>query len=146
MVTGKAQPRDMPTGDIAKAQRPARFNDALERCAAGIGCAEDAAHAATGDVRDANVMLLKDSQDAKVRKSAGKAPAQGESNAWPHGRHPCTQGHLLLRGMAPLPHSYKMPAGAVLSYGLPVLSKQYECTSIGLLFRSGNQSETVRTY
>ena len=64
MVAGQAQAGNAPAGDISETQRPASLHDALERGPTGVGRAEDAAHAASGDVRNLYIVLLKYFKDA----------------------------------------------------------------------------------
>ena len=107
LVARKTQPRHAPPRDVAEAHRPADLDNALERRAARISRAEDAAHAAARDVGHSDLALLQDFQDAKVRKSPRKAPTQGQSDAWPLGRCPCPRVHLLLRRMVLRLHGEK---------------------------------------
>jgi hypothetical protein len=72
LVAGQSQAGNTPAGDVAKAQRPARLHNARERRAAGVSSAQDAAHAGPGNVRDGDLILFKDLEDAEVCKTAGE--------------------------------------------------------------------------
>ena len=86
LVAGEAEARNAPTGDVAKAERAARCNDSLERRAARVGGAEDAAHASSRDMRDRDLVLFEHLQNPEMRETARKASAEGEAHAWPSSR------------------------------------------------------------
>jgi hypothetical protein len=72
VVAGQAQAGDVPAADVAKLQGPAGRHDASQWGAAGIGRAENAAHAGARDAGYRNVMLFEDLQNAEVREAARK--------------------------------------------------------------------------
>src|SRR6266850_1191333 len=86
MVAGEAEARNAPTSDVAKAERAASSNDSLERRAARVGGAEDAAHAGSRDVGDRDLVLFEHLQNPEVRETARKASPEGEAHAWPNRR------------------------------------------------------------
>jgi hypothetical protein len=77
LIACQAESRDAPTGDVAESQRAASINDAGQRRAASVGGAQDAAHAGSCDVRDGDVILLEDLQDAKMGEPARETSAKG---------------------------------------------------------------------
>jgi hypothetical protein len=75
VIAGEPQPRNAPPGDVAETKRAASSNDAREGRAAGIGRAENAAHARAGDIRNWNAILLENLQDAEVGESTSESAA-----------------------------------------------------------------------
>jgi hypothetical protein len=75
VIAGEPQPRNAPPGDVAETKRAASSNDTREGRAAGIGRAENAAHARAGDIRNWNAILLKNLQDAEVGESTSESAA-----------------------------------------------------------------------
>ena len=121
LIACQAESRDAPTGDVAEAERAASINDARKWRAAGVGGAQDAAHAGSRDVRDGDVILLEDLQDAQMGESARETSAEGEADACPAGHTGCTfvQG---LAGSVPVPrHTGRMSGRTTSSYGASVL-------------------------
>lgn len=64
VIAGEAEAGDAPPSDVPEANRTAGGNDARERRAAGVGCAENASDATAGNIRDGDVILLEDLQNA----------------------------------------------------------------------------------
>jgi hypothetical protein len=85
LITCQAEAGNAPTGDVPEAQCTAGLDDACKRRATGVSRAEDAAHARPRDVRDGDVILLEDLQDAEMREPARETSAKGESDACPVG-------------------------------------------------------------
>jgi hypothetical protein len=75
VIAGEPQSGDAPPGDVAETERAASRNDARERRPAGVGRAENAAHARASDVRNWNVILLENLQDAEMRESTRESAA-----------------------------------------------------------------------
>ena len=75
VIAGEPQPGNAPPGDVAETERAASSNDARERRPAGVGRAENAAHARTSDIRNWNVILLEHLQDAEMSESTGEPAA-----------------------------------------------------------------------
>jgi hypothetical protein len=73
VITGQAQARNSPPGDVAETKRTASGNDAGERRSTGIGRSEDAAHARASDIRNGNAILLENLQDAKMGEPASES-------------------------------------------------------------------------
>ena len=64
MIAGKPKAGNTPARDITEFEVAACSENLGQRGAACIGCAEDTADAGAGDVRDGNVVLFEDLQDA----------------------------------------------------------------------------------
>jgi hypothetical protein len=75
VIAGKTQPGDSPSCDVTETQRTASSNDASEGRATGIGRAKDAANAGAGDIRNWNVILLEDLQNAEMGESTRESAA-----------------------------------------------------------------------
>jgi len=75
VIAGEPQPGDAPPGDVAETERAASSNDARERRPAGVGRAENAAHARASDTRNRNAILLENLQDAEMGESTGESAA-----------------------------------------------------------------------
>jgi hypothetical protein len=75
VIAGEPQPGNAPPGDVAETERAASSNDARERRPAGVGCAENAAHARASDMRNWNAILLENLQDAEMGESTGESAA-----------------------------------------------------------------------
>jgi hypothetical protein len=75
VIAGEPQPGNAPPGDVAETERAASSNDARERRPAGVGRAEDAAHARASDMRNWNAILLENLQDAEMGESTGESAA-----------------------------------------------------------------------
>lgn len=80
MIACQAKAGNAPTSDVAKFQVAASCQNLRQRRAARIGCTENAANARPSDVGDGDVILLKDLQHAKVRKSPRKPTAKGDTD------------------------------------------------------------------
>jgi hypothetical protein len=79
VIAGEPQPGNAPPGDVPETERAASSNDARERRAAGIGRPENAAHARASDIRNWNVILLENLQDAEMGESPGESAAQSQA-------------------------------------------------------------------
>src|SRR5215471_10988556 len=86
MVAGQPQTRDVPACDIAKPDRAARRQNSRQRGAARVRCPKYAPHAGPRNVRNPNVVLLKNLQRAKVRESARESAPQRQPDAGPRFR------------------------------------------------------------
>jgi len=86
MVAGEAEARNAPTSDVAKAERAASSNDALERRAARVGSAEDAAHTGSRDMGDRDLVLFEHLQNSEMREATRETSTEGEAHAWPNRR------------------------------------------------------------
>jgi hypothetical protein len=75
VIAGEPQPGNAPPGDVAETKSAAGSNDARERRPAGIGRAENAAHARASDIRNWNAILLENLQDAEMGESTSESPA-----------------------------------------------------------------------
>ncbi len=75
MIAGEPQTGYAPPGNITEANCAAGGNDTRERCTAGVGCAENAADASAGNMRDGDVILFEDLQNAQMSESAREAAA-----------------------------------------------------------------------
>ena len=75
VIAGEPQPGNAPPGDVAETERAASSNDARERRPAGVGRAENAAHARASDIRNWNAILLENLQDAEMGESTGESAA-----------------------------------------------------------------------
>jgi len=73
VIAGQPQPGNSPPGDVPEAKRTASGNDARERRAAGIGRAENAAHARASDIRNWNAILLENLQDAEMGEATSES-------------------------------------------------------------------------
>src|SRR2546429_3069230 len=81
MIAGEAEARNAPSRDIAKLDVTASRQDLSERSAARVRRAQNAAHACARDMRNRNVILFEDLQDAKVREAARKTAAECNADA-----------------------------------------------------------------
>jgi len=86
VIAGQSQPGNSPSGDVAETKRAASGNDARKRRAAGIGRAENAAHARTCDARNWDAILLENLQDAEMGESTSESPAKSQAKTWSFGR------------------------------------------------------------
>ena len=127
VIAGKPQTGNAPPGDVTKTDRTAGGDDARERRAAGISRAENAAHACARDIRDRDVILFEDLQDAEMGKAARKSAAQSEAQSCPsgQGRWPSVPF-----GMIGTCHDIRMSSTDALPNGPCVLKKRYERTSV----------------
>ena len=64
LVACKTQARNAPAGDVSKAERAAGGDNARERRATRVGRAENTAYAGSRDVRDGDLILFEDLQNA----------------------------------------------------------------------------------
>ena len=128
MVAGKAEARNPPTSDVAKAERAARCKDALERRAAGVGGAEDAAHTGSRDMGDGDLVLFEHLQNAEMRETARKASTEGEAHAWPSRRGYGTPVQELALRILVARHERRMTGTLPSTNGPRGLKKQYRCT------------------
>src|SRR6267154_3892711 len=142
VITGKAQPRNAPPGNIAQAQGPASRYDARQRRAASVGRAQDASHAGSRDTRYRYVVLFQHPQDAQMRKSPRKAASQSQSNPWPCGRCcPLERAKYVV-----IRHALRMPASPSPAYGSHVPKKQYLCTSLCEALKNAEIVSPVLSY
>ena len=81
MIAGEAEARNPPARDIAKLDVAASRQDLSERSAARVRRAQNAADACARDMRNRNVILFEDLQDAKVREAARKTAAERDADA-----------------------------------------------------------------
>lgn len=130
MVAGQTETGDAPACDIAEAKSAARIDDASKGRAAGVGCAENAAHTGSRDVRNGNLVLLEDLQNAQMGKASRKSSTESESYPWPRGRRGWTLVQCLLRRMRLPDHRQRMTGAEFFIYGPAVLEKQYDCTAM----------------
>jgi hypothetical protein len=146
VIAGQAQTGNAPTRDIAKTQCAASSNDAREWRAAGVGRAEDAAYARSGNVRDGYLVLLEDLQNAKVREPARESSSKGQSNAWPSGRCCWTRVQGVALGRIVARHERSMTGKVPCSYGPRVPQRQYQCTSMETAGNRAKKRQTVPSY
>ena len=90
MIAGETEARNAPAADVAKFESAAGGDDASQRSAAGVGCAENAADARARDARNRYAILLENLKNAEMREPARKAAAESDSDAWPNGQWGCT--------------------------------------------------------
>ena len=90
MIAGEAEARNAPATDVAEFESAAGGNDAREGSAAGVGRAEDAANARSRDAGNRDAALLENLKNAEVSKTARKAAAESDPDAWPSGQLSCT--------------------------------------------------------
>jgi hypothetical protein len=128
LITCQAEPGNAPTGDVPEAERAASLHDARKRRATGIGGAEDTAHAGSRDVRDGDVVLFEDLQNAYVREAARETSAKGEADACPAGHGGCTLVQGLGRRAPMRSHARRIAGCTAFSYGSSVPKEQYFCT------------------
>ena len=83
MVAGETKAGDAPAGEIAKANGAANSEYASEWRATGVGCAKNAAHAGSCDVRNGDVVLFENFENAQMSKAAREAAAKRQANALP---------------------------------------------------------------
>ena len=81
MIARQAEARNAPACDVAKFDVAASRQDFGEGSTASVGSSENAADACPGNVRDGNVVLLKDLQDAEMGEAAREAPAEGYADS-----------------------------------------------------------------
>jgi len=72
LIACQAKPRDTPAGDIPQAERAARLNYARKRGPTGVRSSKDAAHARPRDVRDGDMVLFENLQNAEMRETSCK--------------------------------------------------------------------------
>jgi hypothetical protein len=140
------EPGDAPTGDVSNAEGTAGFNDARKRRATRVGGAEDTAHAGSGDVRDGDVVLLEDLQNAEMREAARETTAKGEAEACSIGHGNWTFVQRFVRSVPVPRHASRIAGRASYSYGAGVLKKQYFCTAMETGEKSISESLTVPSY
>jgi len=85
LIACQAEPGDAPAGDVTKAERTAGLDDARKRRATGISSAQDAPHARPCDMRDGDVVLFEDLQNAEMREAARETSSKSQANPWPFG-------------------------------------------------------------
>jgi hypothetical protein len=75
VIAGEPQPGNSPAGDVPKTKSTAGGNDARQRGSACIRRTENAAHAGPSDMRDGNVILFENLQNAEMREATREAAA-----------------------------------------------------------------------
>jgi|SRR6266852_2002873 len=146
MIARQAEPGDSPTGNVPETERTAGLNDARKRCATGVGSSQDAANAGSRDVRDGNVILFEDLQNAEMREAAREASAKSEADACPAGHGGWTVVQWLAR-IVPVPrHAHRIAAGASFYYGSSVPEEWYFCTSMETGRKAMFRCATVPSY
>src|SRR6266436_197155 len=130
LIAGQAEARNAPTGDVPEAELAAGLNNMRERCTTGVGSTQDAPHTRSCNMRDGNVVLFEDLQNAQVCEAARETAAKGKADACPPGHRGCT----FVQGFAhrvPLPrHAHRIAGWASLSYGSHVPKERYFCTGV----------------
>jgi hypothetical protein len=121
LIACQAEPGNAPTGNVPEAKRAARLHDARKRRATGIGGAEDAAHAGSRDVRDGNVVLFENLQNAEMREAARETSAKGQADAYPPGHGGCTLVQGPKRKAPRRGHARRIAGRIAFSYGSSVL-------------------------
>ena len=89
---------------------------------------QDAAYAGARDVRDRDVVLLQDLQNAEMSEAARETSAKGEADACPPGRGDCTFVQGLTRRVTVPRHINRIAGKTSWSYGPGVPKEQYFCT------------------
>jgi hypothetical protein len=146
LIACQAEPGDAPTGDIPEAQGTAGLNDARKRRATGVGSAQDAAHAGSRDVRDGDVVLFEDLQNAEMREAARETSAKREADACPVGHGDCTFVQDFARSVPVPRHTSRIAGKTSSSYGSRVPKKQYFCTPMEIARESMLASLPVPSY
>lgn len=111
----------MPAGKIAKLNFAACGNYFSKRRAAGAGGRESAAHAATGQARERDVVILENAQDTEMGEGSGKATTEGQANARAKGRAVGKERGRMERAR----HQLRMTAQAGIEDGPLVLKAKY---------------------
>src|ERR1700693_3216843 len=83
MIAGQAEARNVPARDIAKFKRAAGGHDLRQRRAARVGGAENAADTRACNVRNGDVILFKNLQNAEMREAASKTSTKRKGHTWP---------------------------------------------------------------
>ena len=76
LIASQAESRHAPPRNVTKTKSAAGLDDTRQRCAAGVGSSQDAAHAGPRDVRDGDLVLLEHLQDAKMREATRETSAK----------------------------------------------------------------------
>jgi hypothetical protein len=142
VIASQAEAGNSPAGDIAETNCAAGRNDARERRAAGVGCAQNAADACPRNARDRDLIFLENLQNPEMREAAGKASTQSEAKTCPWGlRWPSVQ-----RRMSEARHAPRMPTLSCWPNGSGVLKLQYERTCVQKKHNSLRAVRAVPSY
>ena len=143
VIAGEAQAGNTPAANVAKANGSAGGDDARKRGAAGIGRSENAADAGACDIRNRDVILLKDLENAKMRESARESAAESQAQTCTFGRSDWPAG---LRGETGTCHARRMASIACRPNGSGVLKNRYERTYVPKGSKFLSESQTVPSY
>ncbi len=80
-VAGKSVTRQRPAGKVLEAHPGCNLFQLRDSDTAAVGRADQRAHTGAGDQAYRNIFFFEDFEDADVGDAAGKAAAQGQSNA-----------------------------------------------------------------